>query len=155
MKRRTEERDSTASHRLNAPSTTHDHKSLLELMVMEQKIKGVVSKQTMERSLLPIGTVIDIIGGVYVGQQATILGYTPKMYNVKLTEGRVTVIKQRNAREVNISPGLAQCPTGAGVYRELIELEMQNIRGSLQNITTLLDRMSLEQHKSDLVDKEK
>ncbi len=122
---------------------------------MEQKTKGVASKQTMERSLLPIGTVIDIIGGVYVGQQATILGYTPKMYNMRLTEGRVTVIKQRNARKAIISPGLAQCPKGAGVYRELIELEMQNIRGSLQNITTLLDKMSLEQQKSDLVDKEK
>ncbi len=92
-----------------------------------------------------MGAKVNVIGGVHRGQRATILGHTPKMYNVKLFGGKVTVVKHRSVKESLPSPEPNQSSDESAACRRLIELEMEKIRGSLEAITVLLDQMNLEQ----------
>ena len=114
---------------------------------MSLKDKPPRTSSPPKASLIPVGTIVDVIGGVHVGQQATILGHTPKMYNIQLSEGRITVIKQGNVKAPSNSSESPRSFKSETMYRRLIELEMVKIQESLQNITKLLDQMSLTQMK--------
>ncbi len=92
-----------------------------------------------------MGAKVNVIGGVHKGQQATILGHTPKMYNVKLFGGKVTVVKHGSVKESLPPPEPNQSSDESAACRRLIELEMERIRGSLEAITVLLNQMNLEQ----------
>lgn len=100
--------------------------------------------KSVQKKLLPVDTVVDVVGGVYPGMRATILGHTPKMYNVRLEGGKITVIKHGNVRPVStLLKGSSKLETKES-HQDLIEQELTKIYTSLDKITILLERMRLD-----------
>lgn len=97
--------------------------------------------KSVSKELLPIGTLVDVIGGVYPGKRATILGHTAKMYHEK---GKITMIKQSNVRPVSTSSSMKLEVEGTVPHRELIEQEMIKIYARVDMITELLEQMRLD-----------
>lgn len=112
---------------------------------MSRGTPGLTKNPSTRLDPLPIGTKVDVIGGVHRGQKAAILGHTPKMYNVQLLGGRITVVKRENVREIPPLSEPLPTPNETDLYRKLIELEMAKIQESMQVITALLDKMNLNQ----------
>ena len=95
--------------------------------------------------LIPIGEEVHVIKGSYPGHRATIIGHTPKMYHVRLESGLVTLLKQSSVQLATHSrPKTENLIVPQSACHELIHLELDNIRRSLDTVTTLLERMRLE-----------
>lgn len=67
--------------------------------------------KAVSKDILPIGTLIKVIGDIYPGKRATNLGHTSKMYNMRLEVGKVTVIWQDNGSPISSHPTTDWCST--------------------------------------------
>jgi hypothetical protein len=117
--------------------------------------KGQEKGNTEPEDYLLKGTLVDVIGGVYPGRRAIILGHTAKMYNVKLDDGRVTLIRRTNVRPVSSRESPVRLPQDKGTCRQQIEVEMVKIHESLNTIVALLDRMNLEKSENSSQDNDR
>jgi hypothetical protein len=100
------------------------------------------------RVLLPIGTLVEVTGGSFPGQQATILGHTAKMYHVKLESGKITVIRQENVIPIFSSSAKNLSTEVRSSYQCFIGDEGEKFYRSLATIVVLLDRMNLEESET-------
>jgi hypothetical protein len=103
-----------------------------------------------EEHLIPVGSMVNIVGGTYKNQEAKILGRTAKMYNVEILMGRfagkVTVVKQNSVERKSASrakAATAATATADDNDKQIIKEELANIQGSLERMTAAMGRLNV------------
>ena len=111
---------------------------------------SITSNTTQNKalSLLPIGSKIEVTGGLYKRKTGVILGHTSKMYCIQLEDGRECKIRQYNARLAPEQETPDEMPkvdalTEKELYRKLIESEVKKVNRSLVLITKYLEKLEV------------
>jgi len=113
-------------------------------------VYGVPKKSDPPKAdLIPIGAHVDVISGSYPGHWAVIVGHTAKKYHVRLDTGYVTALKKSSVKLSSKQPNTtAPREPKSPAYKALIQVELNKIQASLDEIYVLMNNIKIEEDQS-------